>query len=987
MLSLQILFHNIWRHLALNDKSISLQYTSVLFNQEHGGSYSYSFDLDVDANIAIFGNTPDITGSSIYKLIHNLPARLTLSGVTVIDGILHLEPDVEIKESNSRRQIQISVENRNAEFSKHISGARLRDLAIGVPADNIPEQVRQKYDQIIIGRCLPAQLPFHAFYETKIYKYHWFDGWGGEWLYDSKYITSVSQVISLPHLLFPNYKDNEMGGAYSLNALNVSEPYDPANRTAHPYCNVRVCYQKYNKNDKNDWDKVRGYSIGAPDRVNSAPCFYLGYVLDKAMHDLGIAVRSNSLTDIMDYRRLAFFHTDAQYDIETLHHYPEGQTHGHSSIVPFTNDGSNQLKLGAGYFSGQQYSGHNAVQYEGDDGILRKKEYYITDRDGNHVHRNSSDDKYVEGIIAPTYPLCTAYANALNLPDIEVKDLIADITSLFGARIIYDETSQSLDIIIMRDIMRRADHPIIIPCDINSVHKQENSIHGCVLKYSGAKSQSYNTVTHVPNESQGSDDTAYNYYDYKNVVLLEPIGTTVPDGSAVGPTYLTISASPSVFDHNLYIDQATGNAFRIKVDSNAETQTTWFASTFEVAGYRDVLIGDCSSLSLPESEQDDANVVHTVTIPFSPAIPSISNQGDIRDAISTTDPVPHPVYAQYVDGEIHHNDDNSLIQHNYIYNGIILAEEYSTKEHRTVTTCHMDVLLILESVEDYDVTSSSDGPYYDNECQNTLGIMRGSGAGESVIFFNENYDGFGTSEYTVSAGSDAEFTSDSVNHFGELFDYNGGGRTLVSPDMAKVYLRSYFTSGQWDFSMLFVDDITLRTSVSHNQTTGQYDLRFYYPGTGQTITIRSYDTEALATLHRQLLIDLYTIRTTAQEAECTFPDNGLGYLRDDIISLKLKAEKPINGDPSQGYYPTTSNTLIQNRGIYDKFYAAWFDFLTNHSIAILNITLEPSAWRLLTHHAPTDFLQFGPYRGLLKSATAQSLDDGRLQAKLTLAHL
>ena len=1001
MLSILALLHNTWHPIVIKSPSLSFQYTSVLFDQEHGGTYSYSFDLDIDANIAIFGNTPDITGMSIYRALNGILARITLSGVPIIDGVFHLEPNVEVKHSDGRRQISISVENSKKSFDKQIAGARLRDLTIGMPPEGISEELRALYDTILIGRSLPINLEFTAFYKIQ----HFLSRDGILWQvdYDKKdEFHVVDQSISLPHLLFPKYEDTEMNGQYSIDAVNVSMPYDPADRTRNPYCNVRVCYQKYTKNDDNEWEAARGYSIGTPDRLNSAPCFYLGYVFDKAMHDLGIAVRQNDLTSIMDYRRLAFYHTDAHYDIEQIRHHPEGSNR--STIVPFANGGINKFKIKAGYYSGQQYGGNNSFVYKEDNGVLYRKTYFICDSDGNKVHRNHKDDDSVSGIIQVQYPLCNAYATADNLPDLEVKDLIEDMTSLFGARIIYDESLQSLSIVMLRDIMRRANAPIVIPCDINSVHKQESAIHGCVLKYSGSKAQTYNSVTKVPNDSQGSDDTAYNYYGYKNIVLLSPIdtpSTTVPSASPEGSTapvpdaspsgnngtYLSLIASPSCFDMNLYIDQATGNAFRIKVDGSADTQTVWFASTFEIAGYRDVLVGDCSSLSLPESEREDTNVIKTVTIPFTPAIPSIVNQGDIRDAISTSDEIPHPIYAQFVSGEIHHNEDDSLIKHNYEYGGIVLAEEYSVKEHRTVTTCHMDVLLNLEVVEDYDVTNSSDGPYYDTECENTLGIMRGSGAGESVIYFNENYDGFGTAEYTITAGSDAEFTSDSVNHFGELFDYNGGGRTLVNQTMAKVYLRSYFSSPWVDISMLPVQDIVAATRIEYNDATHKYDIRLRNNFANTDQPLSSYDTQEDAVFFRELLIGLYTICQTGEERECVFPDNGLGYLRDDILSLKLKAEKPINGDPQQGYYPIQQNTLIRNRGVYDKFYAAWFDFLTNSSLAILEVTLEPSAWQLLRTHANTDFLRIGNHLGLLKSATAETTDDGRLRAKLTLMHL
>lgn len=931
-----------WQYADLSGAELTLEVVGVIMSDEKGGTYSYPFTLDVEENELIFGSSGELRGESIYNRLHGARCKLIGGGLPIMQGKIDLDTSVDIKtKKNGHHSVELKVVSRNKSYEEKIEGAKLRDLDL------------LKY-KIQIGYSLPKELYFRYTFTRVTQKYTGrYEDWNDNMLhytgtgapgYVPPFTAPVTEVISkqdryvsLPHCMLPKYNDTIYHGTYSGNFVNVSEPYDPNNPTAHPYCNTRICYQKYKESDKDDkkdevqWEKERGYSIGEADRINSAPCFYLGFVFDAAMEQMGIPVTDNALNMIMDYKRMAFWHADAQYKLVPASERGAG----------FDFDGNPSFKAEAYYKSGQQYSGNNIYKFEFNREIYR---YAYTFKD-----ENGKDSRK----ITPMFTLHRAYANADNLPDLEVKDLIENLTAAFGAKVIYDEYLGSISIILLRDVMRDSENAIDVPCEIIENYKTENDNRGFVLKYSGANAQSFNSITKAKNDSQGSDETQYNYYGYKNIVMLQ-------QGSAY-PSFQNLMFGASCYDMNLYIDSVTGNMFRIKVDGGAENQGSWYPSTFEVAGYRDVELGDCT-----ENEY-----VKTVSIPFAPAIASITNQTEMRKAAQVGSDIPSPIYAQFVDGEIHNNGE--LIDHVYDFDAIPL-DTITDDTGRTVTSCHMDVSVKITSFEEY---TGSDAPYYDNECENVIGIMRGSGSGESLIYYDNNYDGFGTEKYTKTAGSDSEFFSDSVNHFGEMFDYNGGGETIVTREMAKPLIRSYFGNGKRDYTTYYNAELRVAYNINHKA--------WCLFETNTSDIIGKYTSEQVANEYMNILIELRKlIFTTATEVTVKFPDNGLGYLPSDALSLKLKAEKPVEGDKDKGYYPV-SDTFAK-RGLWDKYYVDWANFWLNYHIANLTVRMELSSLVGIIHDT-TKWYKFGEYTGLIKSGTARLKEDGSVELEVKLAYL
>lgn len=1015
---LEILTSSGWLPLSLpDDTSISMQETSPLWGNGDGGAFSIPFTVDIDDNLPFFGNTAEGHGSSIVKLLYNAKFRLYCGNVFFKSGIVKLDDSVEVQyDDNGHRQVEISLESSRKEFDEILDGVKVRDLNI------------EQYN-IQIGYCLPDELEFSGKYNHVVYSK---PKWNSQAQKYEEKVTLAETIdyknsISLPKCCVTNYHDRMHGGRYTKDFTNVQYPYNPNNPAEHPFCNVRACYQKYVwDNDNKQWKTERGTSIGETDRVNSAPCFYFGFVHDELFKQLNITITENPLNNMLDYRRLAFWHTNCMYKATPV----DGATYDRENQ-------DNKITFHAFYASGKQYRYY--FSYKSDDDW---KHYF-------ELHRS----------ITPDYQLCRAVATSENLPDIEAKDMVEAMTSAFGARYIFDASSNTLRIILVKDVLSSKTTTRLDIDVIGNITKTENTKKGFILKYSSSSEETQNSVTKAANIAVGGDSgdvvvadasTTYNYNDFRFPYVIGMGMATYNETTkqleydlTEHPVtdYQSMLQSINNREMRLFLDTKTGNAYRVKVDGGANTQAEWYPSLFQVAAFRDVKIGDCS----------DEDRVETVSIPFSPAIPNDANfykqykaiqeEGGSEDGTEPDDEdrkIPSPIYAQFINGEIHHHDDDNLIQRDYMYNALTVAELYDYKAGRTNISCHIDVKLELKAVEDYEVGNGNEGAYYQEEAGFVLGLMRGSGSDAHTIIYEENYDGEGHSHYTMSQGSDAEFTPDTMDVYGNMFDYNGDGTLIkvINKTEAKMYLISYFRDSNPDLTTptRVVTAAKMQEygwSIQGNYATActmsrymtDYDGKEYIfmltpiNDEGNVITradLVAYTDELISLTqqtkqsilacdaeNRRLVIGRYD--TVKQEADMdvflvglhnvwygssetgtvSFPDNGLGYDVDDLISLKLKTEIPIDGDPNKGYYPIT-NPLAQKRGIADKFYGLYSYWVLNAKTATIPCIISSNKLKELDWFSRYDI---NGYVGFLYRKTYNITQEGIKDVKLEHKYL
>ena len=296
---------------------------------------------------------------------------------------------------------------------------------------------------------------------------------------------------------------------------NVSDQYPKKT-----YCNVRVCTQA---------DSGGYVKLGAK-RPFSGVCFYVLYFIDCLMKHLNIRLAENDLMDIEDMTRLAFFNTRCECVLS------EEET---SKSWAYIKD---EIRSFAGKDFHIEYNRHIK---EAPTATLLDEEWF------DYVQKD-------------------VFATKDNFPNISISDFIKGMTSGFGVRFIFDQSGNSIRIVLLKNILSNQEE-IFLDLDIMNQQIEMSKYGGVNLTY-GKK-----------------DDTSYNYNDFSNTKVMA-------NYKAIRRITLTD------YDTTCYIDATTGTAYKVKVNKD----TGGDPALFEVGGFRDYNYG--------EGEKEE------MTINFSPVI-------------------------------------------------------------------------------------------------------------------------------------------------------------------------------------------------------------------------------------------------------------------------------------------------------------------------------------------------------------------------------
>lgn len=467
-----------------------------------------------------------------------------------------------------------------------------------------------------------------------------------------------------------------------VSTINVGNPYPIAK-----YCNVRICYPKPEKPespnraslayadtesaalqemDIKDEDK---YIVLDADRPLSGMCFFVLYFLDCLFGKLGVYFNNSGLSKVEDLNRLAFFRTKCSYKLET--------------------------------------SGSFDVNVLGD---YKKFQAIVP------TFRWSPDGGYDDF----KFYKCLYLADSKNFPDTEVSELVNSLKNAFGIRFIYDQHSNQMKSLFVRDILNDDDVLSITAFECHEVYKIENRIDGFRVVYSGSD----------------EDNTSFNYKKWENVELNK--------------AYADIKNEVYSFNKTLYIDQKTGDAYRVKVDEEAKTEEELNPSLFEVAEFNPAEYGDCT---LEENTE-------VVEIGFSPVIPNdVTPDSDEQTfAIFLDVDMQYPSMIPQVMYDWKGWLGSGANPYGFAYS-FFSAQQNGGGSYSTAGVLNLKSEETGNNIRDYDTGLS-------------LGIMRGPGREAGVEDVEQNYDGEGNFKYYM-VSQDYTFHSDYIDNYGNLFDYNG----------------------------------------------------------------------------------------------------------------------------------------------------------------------------------------------------------------------
>lgn len=808
-----------WQEVVLADnQSISIEKNSQLWSDT--SSFAYGLTIPLHPNKHLLGTSDEMFGSSIYAALYKKPARLWVGGTIFFSGKIDMDDEVEITDDG----IEINLISGRKSFNDMLDGVNAQDVEIffgdmrsghrkdGTLLTQADKNAGEKDNKTLLAERFPGKnvknVPIGwatprvsqhmnigarvavgtPRYDTPAQQsianamQHIDDTWKtrtdkmykryvNAWTED--YQTRIPITFEMPQFMMPydpKYPD-------SYDRTNTSLGYVPGeSRYDHPYCNISLCAQKYVQENGSSWERRRGYTdieLG-PKRYNSSPCFFVLFWLEQLLDIyLDLHYDISPLTDIQDMRYLCFVNKKCMFE-------SVGES---SPVILFydelgvMNAGDNPLvATGASNFlpvveitdiAPVRYGGYTAAFY-------RMGSITGCFAPQIMIYGGGKDTKYrlEQQNMASAE---NAYATSGNFPDVDASEVITSLENAFGFKFIYDEETGRLSVCFYRNVLTKTTAQPL-RCVVSKVHKRENLKTGFRLKYSSSKAAEQNVFTKEQELVQGSEDTTYNYNDYRYVSMIQNAGRN---------DYVSMIKQLGSYDETLYISQLTGNAFRIKVDKDAKSESKWYPSLFEVGGYRDVEYGLC----------EDDGVFHAVvdekSIGFSPVMVNDVNYENEKQCATDSEAAltAAPVYKLFVDQEMHPTTEQDIVPAGKHLDGSWAKEVIQTFASKLSLTAPDDFAsfadaLVIPSVEEgsqlefrYNFTfpqgkGSTDrncNPFNDGDSDFVLGFLRpGKSSGSDMIFSSENYDeeGHAIAEYRPSATGGC-ITADSVDVFGQ----------------------------------------------------------------------------------------------------------------------------------------------------------------------------------------------------------------------------
>lgn len=325
------------------------------------------------------------------------------------------------------------------------------------------------------------------------------------------------------------------------------------------------------------------------------------------------------------------------------------------------------------------------------------------------------------------------YATSKNFPNADVSEIMEGISSAFGVVVLYEEKNQEIRLKLVKNILKDTEVRTVY-AEIYETWKTENNTVGFELSYS----------------SGDDDNTSFNYSDYSNVNSDRD--------------YATMRKNVSPYDKTLYIDKKTGDAFRIKIDEEAlsDSEKELNPSLFEVGEFVSAKYGDCTDESRVEKKE----------IPF---VPIIANDISKVDGVSD--------YKIFIDVDMGDYGAQNVYSESLGDYGTFSILHGGEGAGNWTETIQYNRLKIGISYEGYNYSQAGDNsggtPINKYDAGFTLGILR-PGEGSGVVDDERNYDGEGNFKYYFVAENSA-FISDTIDHYGYNYDYNGSLEGGVDP--------------------------------------------------------------------------------------------------------------------------------------------------------------------------------------------------------------
>ncbi|MBR1378019.1 MAG: hypothetical protein IJ557_02695 [Bacteroidaceae bacterium] len=751
------------------DQAIDIELVNPLFN-DNVESGTLPFTLPIEGNRNLLKNMEDVKSDVKAMELEHQATVVYADGIPIHHGELVVSEDQELEE-----QIEVSVNSYVRSLDDLISDMNCQDVAVK--------------DKLQIGECIGDLTPDYQF---TVWAYIYLDKApkdamdvtaDGYYVYENieHNITSESSgdAVNLPVVGFSvpcTYKegqnkytidhDNDGNPIIEDSYINTSAPYPEAK-----YCNARICYphKKINEDGttSDQIDADNPLFVLDANRPGSGICFYVLYFVSCLFRQLGLIYDESNLTNIEDLCRLAFYTTHCGYDMERKHNDTVFDLNSIEQINSWlgVRDNQNGMRTGAIVSYKENVSAYtepkeikrlvfktrtsdplHPSQGESITMVAEVGKYLDSlgfGRSGNVTRITST----VKGIVGTTRAnIMKMYANSKNFPDTSVSSIINSLWNSFGIKFVLDAEQQKVTPYVIRDVFRDARQPRKLHGTILSITKVVEKTTGVRMRYaaeSDPKEQSKNVRDGVRDY-----DTAFDYL----------MSASEIDSSK---TYGEIIQTQGISNTKCYVDRATGYAYRWKVDGEATTINELNARLFEVGAFKGVEIGDCS--------KKNEDYIIDLTSDFEPLVMTDTNYKEEKEGVEDS------IMSAYADVDM--SNENEHCQITYAL-GTSLVDFPLTIEIRTE--------------ENYDPNKTDDGdsPLQTYDWGTSIAVMRGGGSNATIQYYDYNYDGHGNAKYRTISG-DYAMTSDSIDHWGNEYDYNADEEGIGEGERFSLKIRSY----------------------------------------------------------------------------------------------------------------------------------------------------------------------------------------------------
>ena len=736
------------------DFSVDFEDVNPLWNDYE--SFAADIMLPIEVNRGLFADMDTIQSDKTMISLDDLPMQIIVDGIPYRSGKSKSSDNEIIEDTMSFSMIQSSLTLEDMVANLTCQDIPVKDkIKIGEMVGNVKIEVSYNV-QLNIKGTLNDNKNKNTFTETIDVSNPGRD--------DGKFVDELT--LELPALGFSKTTDTGTGESLS----NVTLDY-----TSAKFCNARVCYRHYEKNEDGTSSNVLSqketydpYFVLEADRPQSGICFYVLYFLDCLFHYLGFNYNNRKLTTIGDMNKLCFFTTHCKYDLEK-HPYNGTKFKSIDDINKWLADNKTNGKLE--FANGDEvhiesvtgnYNGREVTAVVGEGGQFHLADYDVTVQEFYDLwYTHSNETKSI------TADWMDMYANSKNFPNTGVKSVLDSLWAGWGIRFDVDYEQNKVTPYFIREVFRDTSDPIVMDVQLISIHRINEKISGVRMCYS----EESDKKEQQKNVSEGVRDynTDYDYVDYNKVNTSK--------------TYLDILQNRSATDMTCYITPNTGNAYRIKVDKDAKTAGEMRPTAFEVGGYKGVEIGDCSD--------KNKDYVEELIIDFTPVILNDVNGKNERNAgtsanmssssVSGTAELKgnladrKQVLAAFVDEDMWHENIPIKIQN-------AMGNSY-----RNYT---LDCVLTTD--ECYDPSGSEDGnsPLQHYDWGNAICMMRGGGADMQIQKYDYNYDGCGNYKWRTTAG-DYTMNPDCIDNWGNDYDYNGTSDGIGDDERFSLKIQAY----------------------------------------------------------------------------------------------------------------------------------------------------------------------------------------------------